>query len=71
MAVRRKQYAQELERQLASGKKSLTKAHAAAAKKSIVKKAKKRSTWVSRLKRNVEMVIKGPKYYKSKKKKGG
>lgn len=36
-------------------------------KKSI---KKKKSTWVSRMKRNVQMLLKGPKYYESLKKKG-
>lgn len=71
MAVRQQQYTKELEKQLDKGV-SFEKAHEAAVKKSTVKitpKKKKKDTWVSRLKRNVEMIIKGPKYYSSKKKK--
>jgi len=43
-----------------------------ASKARIAAKKKKKGTWVSRLKRNVQMLIKGPKYYSSvqKKKKG-
>jgi len=65
MAVLAKQYAREYERVYAKTG-SVEKAHAAA---SVVKK-KKKSTWVSRMKRNVQMLLKGPKYYESLKKKG-
>ena len=71
MAIRRQQYAKELERQLAKGIKP-KEAHEAAVEKSIIKKGairkrvavkkapKKKSTWVSRLKRDIKLLIKGP-----------
>ena len=71
MAIRRQQYARELERQLAKGIKP-KEAHEAAVEKSIIKKGtvkkkvvikkapKKKSTWVSRLKRDIKLLIKGP-----------
>lgn len=36
-----------------------------ASKARIAAQKKKKGTWVSRLKKNVQMLIKGPKYYKS------
>jgi len=70
MAIRRQQYARELERQLAKGT-SPKEAHEAAVEKSIIKKPakkkvvakkipKKKETWVSRLKRDIRLLIKGP-----------
>lgn len=66
MAVSAKQYAREYEKVYAKTG-SVEKAHAAASKKSMVKRVpkKKKSTWVSRMKRNVQMILKGPKYYSS------
>ena len=75
MAVRGKQYSKEYERVYAKTG-SAKKAHAAASTVAStirkIPKKKKKSTWVSRLKRNIKMVIKGPKYYTGKhsKKKG-
>ena len=67
MAVRGKQYSKEYERVYAKTG-SAKKAHAAASTvASTIRKIpkKKKSTWVSRLKKNVQMMIKGPKYYSS------
>ena len=60
MAVRTKQYVKEYEKVYAKTG-SVEKAHAAG----LTAKKKKKSTWVSRLKKNVQMMIKGPKYYSS------
>jgi len=70
MAIRRQQYAKELEKQLAKGT-SPKEAHEAAVEKSIIKKPtkkkvvikkvpKKKSTWVSRLKRDIKLLLRGP-----------
>ena len=64
MAVSGKQYTREYERVYAKTG-SVEKAHAAASVAKKIPKKKKKSTWVSRLKKNVQMVIKGPKYYSS------
>ena len=65
MAVRGKQYSKEYERVYAKTG-SAKKAHAAASTvASTIRKIpkKKKSTWVSRLKKNVQMLLKGPKYH--------
>ena len=61
MAVRMKQYAKEFEKGYAKSG-STAKAHKTATKKAIVKPTKKKETQLEKLKRQIHMILKGPKY---------
>lgn len=62
MAVRMKQYAKEFEKGYAKAG-SVEKSHYPAAKKATVRRRKKKKeTQFEKLKRQIHMILKGPKY---------